>query len=217
MQFLESTALFNLIQTRNHHNLTSAFSEAENLYDLYQKFDEHIVSELGPMAIYWNSCISMIQILLDFIKSTRIGYWALHLQASERMLKWFFAYDRTNYSCHFTYYWASQMQLHESHPEILEQFVNGNFAVKRTDGSFNMLPPDQCIEQAINKEQKGAGGIIGISTSAGAVQRWILSSHVTARIYGDLKSSINLKQKGSKPKDVGIKRMRTDENAVKTV
>ena len=46
----------------------------------------------------------------------------------------------------------------------------GNFSAKKTDGSFK-LPPDQVIEQTIDKEQKGAGGIIGISTSDGAVQR----------------------------------------------
>ena len=47
----------------------------------------------------------------------------------------------------------------------------GNFSAKKTDGSFNKLPPDQVIEQTIGKEQKGAGGITGISTSDGAVQR----------------------------------------------
>ena len=44
-----------------------------------------------------------------------------------------------------------------------------NFSVKRADGSFNKPPPDQVIEQTTNKEQNGAGGIIGIATSDGAV------------------------------------------------
>ena len=63
----------------------------------------------------------------------------------------------------------------------------GNFSVKRADGILKKLPPDQVIEQTINKEQKGAGGIIGISTSDGAVQRWVLSSHITAGLLSNFK------------------------------
>ena len=49
------------------------------------------------MSFLWNSLIEMVQLLLDFIKSTCMGDWPLHMQASESMLKWFFAYDRPNY------------------------------------------------------------------------------------------------------------------------
>ena len=38
---------------------------------------------------------------------------------------------------------------------------------------ISLLPPDKVIEQTINKEQKGTGGIIGSSTSIGSVQRWV--------------------------------------------
>ena len=65
---------------------------------------------------------------------------------------------------------TAQQKIKETHPKIYDQFMLGNFSAKKTDGSFK-LPPDQVIEQTIDKEQKGAGGIIGISTSDGAVQR----------------------------------------------
>ena len=35
-----------------------------------------------------------------------------------------------------------------------------------------MLPIDQVIEQTINRGQKGPGGIIGITISAGSVQMY---------------------------------------------
>ena len=101
------------------------------------------------------------------------------------MLKWFFAHDRPNYSRHF----ITQQKIKETHPKIYDQFMLGNFSVKRADGIFNKLPPDQVIEQTINKEQKGAGGIIDISTSDGAVQRWVLSSHITAGLLSNFKQS----------------------------
>ena len=116
--------------------------------------------------------------------------WNLHLQSMERMLKWFHAYDHTNYARHFTYCWADQQNLSEKHPMIYEEFINGNFSVQRTKGKFNMLPPDQVIEQTINKEQKGPGGIIGFSTSPGTVQCWVLSSHVLANVSTDFKRKL---------------------------
>ena len=73
----------------------------------------------------------------------------------------------------FSYYWATQCQLNEKLPDIYQAFA-------RTNGNFYLLPPDEVIEQTINKEQKGRGDIIGISTSIGSVQKWVLSSHVKA-------------------------------------
>ena len=97
-----------------------------------------------------------------FIKSTRTGDWPLHMQASEWMLKCFFAYDCPNYLRYFTYYWGTQQKISETHPKTHDKFMVGNFSVKRTDGSFNKLPPDQVIEETINKEQKDAVEISGI-------------------------------------------------------
>ena len=54
-----------------------------------------------------------------------------------------------------------------------------------------MLPPDQVIEQTINK-QKGPGGIIGYTTSTGSIQRWVFSSHVIAKINANFQNSIDV-------------------------
>ena len=111
----------------------------------------------------------------------------------------------------------TQMKLQETYPKIWEEIINENLSVKQTAGTFSMLPPDQVIEQTINKERKGAGGMIGINTSALSVQRWILSSHVTAKILGDLRESINLAQKSNKPKDIGKKTSRLMKLLFRTV
>ena len=102
------------------------------------------------------------------------------------------AYNRKNYSRHFTYHWDTQQKLEVIYPTIYQQFSEGHFSVRRNEGKFNMLPPDQVIEQTINKDQKGAGGIIGNSTSTDTIQIWVLSSN-TATFAGDLKNSLRLK------------------------
>ena len=126
----------------------------------------------------------------------------------------FFAYDQINYLRHYSYNWTTQQQLHLTHPAIYHKFIKGHFSVKRARGNFNKLPPDQVIEQTINNEQKGSGGIIKTSTFGGAVQRWILSSHIIAGRLTNFKESVNLATRKNVPKDLGKTRIKNDEKVV---
>ena len=55
------------------------------------------------------------------------------------------------------------------------------------------------IEQTINRDRKGPGGIIDPSTSQGSMQRWVHSSHNSATLTADFKRGIRLdSRKGSK-------------------
>ena len=58
------------------------------------------------------------------------------------------------------------------------------------------------------------GGIIGFSTTEGTVQRWVLSSHVVAKIRSDMEENIGLRTTSSKPKELQDSRMKFDEEAV---
>ena len=98
------------------------------------------------------------------------------------MFKWFFAYDRTNYARHFTFYWASRLNLLQSHTNMLKEIQKGKFSVRSVTGKFSRLPVDQVIKQTVNRGQKGPGGITGFSTTGGTVQRWIMTSHIAARM-----------------------------------
>ena len=70
------------------------------------------------------------------------------------------------------------------------------------------------IEQTINRDQKGSGGIKHVCTSAGSVQRRVLSSHNTATIAADLRKSIGLDKTDRKPKELNKRRMEFDESSV---
>ena len=78
-----------------------------------------------------------------------------------------------------------------------------------------MLPPDQVIEQTINKDQKGPLCIIGISTSQGSMQQWVLASHNTTTLNVDLRKSLNLDIGDSATKNLSLKEIRSNENALK--
>ena len=217
VEFMESDSITKLIKERSPANLETCSLHFRSLFEAIEEFDGKLCDgTFGSMACYWQSFIHMVQILLDFIKSIRIGDWSLHLSSMRRMLPWFHAYDRTNYARHFSYCWAAQSQLESTHPSIYQKFQNGEFSTNRTPGNFNLLPPDQVIEQTINKEQKGPGGIIGFSTSEGSLQRWVLSSHVYATISSDFKESIGFNQENRKPKDLQETRMQFDEKQIKS-
>ena len=214
-EFLESNSFEDLADERSAMSMQNAVEDSSIVLDLWLEFEEKINSfSLGPMAVFWSSFLDMVEVLLDYVKSFRTGNWELNLQSMERMLKWFHAYDHVNYARHFTYYWATQKNLQRDFPTIFREFRNGHFSVKRSKGNFNGLPPDQVIEQTINKDQKGAGGIIGFSTSPGTVQRWVLSSHVIAGVKAKFKTKLGLDVDKNTQKDLSIKRIIHDEESV---
>ena len=53
---------------------------------------------LGPTAAFWFSLIEMLDILFTFTRTLRVGNWESHLCAIRKMLPWFFAFDKPNYS-----------------------------------------------------------------------------------------------------------------------
>ena len=120
---MESEIFAKLLEERKPEYLNESLDAIDRLYAKLEEFDTNIRNgDFGPMAAFWQSYIDMVQVLLDFIKAIRIGDWDLHLQTCEQMLVWMHAYDRTNYSRHFTYYWASQQKL-----EIRFQSINQEF------------------------------------------------------------------------------------------
>ena len=143
------------------------------------------------------------------------GEWDLHLRATEKLLPRFHTYDHFNYARHFTYYWCNQQNFGDIHSRLRQAYLNQHFSAKKTVGRFNRLPPDQVIEQTINKEQKGKGGIIGSSTSEGTAQRWILTSHIVASLMTDLTEFIGLQINQRRTKKFGKKRFEYDEMKVR--
>eukprot|EP00795_Rhopilema_esculentum_P010131 gene10131-18794_t len=96
------------------------------------------------------------------------------------------------------YYWAEMQKIPVKHPAIYVEFRNGFFSVRQQPGFLNALLSDQVIEQTINKEQKCRGGITGYSTSAGTIQRWVLTSHSVAKALHKMKESILFKRQVDK-------------------
>ena len=111
-----------------------------NLYKEYCKEDN------GPLKVFWNSYLEMVEVLMNFVRAIRGGNWDLHLECIKEMLPWFFVYDHTNYARYLPVYLAQMMFLPETHPEAHALLLNGDFGVQRaTSHGFSQMPVDQTI------------------------------------------------------------------------
>ena len=78
------------------------------------------VKKFGPTSSFWSSFIEMMDILFAFQRSLKHGDWQSHLQATEKMLPYFFAYDHQNYARYLTYYWVEMTALSKTHPKFIK-------------------------------------------------------------------------------------------------
>ena len=66
---------------------------------------------------------------------------------------------------------------------------NDGFVVRRSGKiNFNSVSTDQSLEQTINQEAKGRGGVVGFTLRKGALLRWLLMRHVVAEYSVAFKS-----------------------------
>lgn len=140
--------------------------------------EEFIAEHREPNFKFWWQYVDMVSVLLMFTRSLREGIWSLYLYSFKCMLPYFMRYDHINYSRWGTIYLSEMNQLPD---EILEEFENGNFVVKRSNSTFNQVDPDQSQEW-LNATGKVGGGIIGITKSIPALTRWTLSYNLRSEI-----------------------------------
>ena len=88
----------------------------------------------------------------------------------------FFAFNHQNYSRWLVRYNDNLLKLNTTHPEVYQEFQQGNFAVRRTKKPFSGSSIDLTLEQTINANAASQTlGISHMTNSISARQRWALS------------------------------------------
>ena len=131
-------------------------------------------------------------------------------------MKWFYAYDRTNYARHLPLYWAEMKNLPNTCPEVHQKFLQDEFSAQRSSvRGFSQTAVDQTVEQTVNKSTNTKGGIIGFSLKKGSVQRWLITARERASSSLKLKEMIGLNtNKDDIHKEFRAPRLAEDENDV---
>ena len=104
---------------------------SESFLELQRDFSR-FKSYSGPNETFWSDFIEMVLLLLSFIRSTRTSNWLMHIQCLQEMLPWMAAYDRTNYARYVPLYILDMLQLPETHPDIHNRLMAGEFVVQLT-------------------------------------------------------------------------------------
>ena len=146
----------------------------------------------------------MVNILVHFIKSERTAHWSLYLTTVAAMLPYFFAMDRQNYARRLPSYLADMDSLAAAHPRVYEEFMSGGhaFMSEQTWPSSNRSMPTLKLR----------GGIVGISQTPTALNRWFLTVRERASIPSALKQMYDLQSnKQGVHKEATMKRVKRDE------
>ena len=189
-------------------------SQLENTMGMFEVF-KSTRRTISKKFAFWEEYMSMVNILLQFVKAERTADWQLHLTTVAAMLPHFFAMDRPNYSRWLPIYLADMNNLKAAHPSVQEEFILGGHAVSRSTHPFAQVWTDMALEQSINADSKSKGGIVGISQNPAALSRWFLTAHERAGITAALKKMYDLcPSSESAHKEAGTKRVTRDERDV---
>ena len=205
--------LLDAVQDNISHDAFRELLESQHFAPMLAAYNKYTESSRGSMAEFWESYISLFELLLHFIRASRTGNWELHKTCLQQMLPWMFAYDHTNYARYMTIYLWDMLQLQMTHLDIEKSMKQGENAVQRCEGkAFCQIPVDQTIEQTVNRDSKTPGGIIGFSLNKSALQGWILTAHERPAVTQSCKRMAGLEDPEKGPhKESSKHRVQGDE------
>ena len=86
---VNSAELNSFLSSRTRQPLeTLSQSHKEVVEKIFAYEDSLSNGSLGPTASVWSTFLQMVQILLNFARSIKLGDWKLHLQSTETMDVW---------------------------------------------------------------------------------------------------------------------------------
>ena len=136
-----------VISSSDVHSIRNSFSL---LRDKLDEFEE----SLAPTARFWSMYIEMTQILRRYIQAERSGNWENHLKEVQKMIPYMVSACHRNYAVCLPLYLTDMRGLVQSAPDVNTEFMNGNFCVHRTTGTFNGIWVDLAHEQTYNRDGK---------------------------------------------------------------
>ena len=196
----------------------SGSKEFEDYFHMLLDYKTQIFENGGQLAQFWLSFLDMVGTLLNTIYATRAGNWVLLLESYRDMIPYTFAYDHLNYAKYLTPMLAELSNLEVTHPDIYQEFANGNFSAQvSSTNSFGRTEMDKLIEVTINKDTKCPGGLKGFSTNIHQVNRWTLNATHRAEMRRCLQEQLHLKASSDIHQDLRKSRIEKDIKSVTAI
>ena len=204
--FLKSS---HVTRTRRAHQLTasSLFALLKRAYIQYSsRLDEGQIhlsldnwcaeqADASPQFQFWFIILQLELAVLIYVRSVRESNFLLYIDALSRIVPWFIALGHTNYARWIPVHLRDMVTLSIKHPNVYEQFMAGNFTVRKTKRAFSAIAIDQAHEQN-NAAVKGGGGAVGLTENPVALHRWMVSGPEVARAINEFQTTkeINIKK-----------------------
>ena len=98
---------------------------------------------------------------MTLICESHKGNFELYIESLTKIVPWFFALDHTHYSRWVPVHLRDMVSA-RSDPSVYEEFMKGNFTVKKSKHAFSAIAIDHAHEQN-NASVKGDGGAVGLT------------------------------------------------------
>ena len=187
-------------RTRYAHQVTAGSLKLlqERAYQQYLESEENALKyeewidkqcQEQPQFKYWAIVLYLELLVLQFIRSIRERNFPMYVQSLLQIVSWLFALDHINYARWLPVHIVDMINLIKTHPGVYSEFMNGHFAVQKTNKVFSAISIDQCHEQ-MNKLVKGEGGAVGLTEDPQALERWMVAGPEISRLILEFENSI---------------------------
>ena len=198
-----TSAIFNLkdykiqeqdMLQRNNKNLLERLQNVK-FHLLQKEFDRKMENQ----ACYYRKYMAAFEILLLFIRASRLQSWELNLEALNEMIPYFFAVDMLNYARLTPVYLSQMTELKEKDNDTWQAFQTGHFSVNKSSVPFSTIGADHALEQQ-NCVVKVLGGIKGIANSQTALDEYFMTAEELSLLLDQFSDQYDLRNNSLKRK-----------------
>lgn len=187
---LTAVSLYRLMKTAYDAYISEALESGQDVISLADWQERRKCQ--SPQFQFWYLILAMELTILALIRSFREANFALYCEALSELIPYFFANNNFNYARWLPIHLRDMMCLQRRHPEVAEEFRNGNFVVHKSCRNFSAMAIDQAHEQA-NAVIKGDGGAIGVTEDPSALRRWMVAGPEVSRLVSEYEAASEAK------------------------
>lgn len=180
-----ASALYKLLHTAyNHSKDKGEITDSLSIDDWCKQR-----SAASPHFQFWYIALQLELVYFAFVRSIRESNFPLYISTLSKLVPWFFALDHSNYSRWVPVHLRDMMSICQTLPQTYYKLKTGGFTVQKSARVFSAMAIDQAHEQN-NKLVKGEGGAVGLTESAEALRRWMISGPEIARMVHEFEGCL---------------------------
>lgn len=145
-------------------------------------------SKVSPQFHFWFTILQLELKVMVFVRSLREADFQLYIESLSQLVPWFFSLDHSHYARWIPVHLRDMIMLERKHPTVYQEFMLGNFTVKKTGRAFSNMAIDQAHEQN-NAFVKSEGGAVGLTQNPSALRRWMVCGPEMARLIEEFQAS----------------------------